>query len=154
MRVIFLDFDGVLNVDTDEPDTGGELWTERWLDETLVRRLARLVEQSSARVVISSSWRQRRTLAQLEAMLAKRGFGGGVHSVTPRLPRPAEGERLVRASEIAAWLDTHADVSAFVILDDDRDFGPLSARHVRTDSSVGLTEEDVRRAMEFLESAT
>lgn len=61
---------------------------------------------------------------------------------------------MVRASEIAAWLDTHADVSAFVILDDDRDFGPLSARHVRTDSSVGLTEEDVRRAMEFLESAT
>jgi hypothetical protein len=154
MRVIFLDFDGVLNVDTDEPDTSGELWTERWLDERLVGRLAHLVAQSGARVVISSSWRQRRTLAELEAMLALRGYGGGVHSVTPRLPRPAEGEHLVRASEIAAWLDAHAEVSAFVILDDDRDFGPLTARHVRTDSAVGLTEEDVRRALHLLGDTT
>jgi hypothetical protein len=44
MRVIFLDFDGVLNVDSDEPDVDGELWTERWLDEVLVGRLAHLVE--------------------------------------------------------------------------------------------------------------
>jgi hypothetical protein len=100
--------------------------------------------------VISSSWRRRRTLAELETMLALRGYRGGVHDVTPRLPRPVEGERLVRASEIAAWLAAHGDVRAFVILDDERDFGTLAARHVRTDASVGLTDEDVRRALALL----
>lgn len=151
MRVIFLDFDGVLNADTDDVEEADELWTEAWLDPTLVARLAQLVEATSAVVVISSSWRQRRTQAELAHFLALRGYAGGVLDVTPRLPRPEEGERLVRAAEVRAWLDAQADIDSFVILDDDEDFGPLSARHVRIDSKVGLTSADVRAAMAILE---
>jgi hypothetical protein len=150
MRVIFLDFDGVLNTTADEPDVSGELWTEAWLDEALVARLARLVEATEATVVLSTSWRQRRSREELAAMLGLRGYAGGVHDVTPRLPRPAEGERLVRASEITAWLATHPDVRSFVILDDHTEFGDLSAQHVAIDPAVGLTDADVRRALTLL----
>lgn len=76
MRIIFLDFDGVLNADTAEADESSELWTASWLDTVMVGRLARLVESTGASIVISSSWRQRRSQAELS------------HT------RPPEGDRL------------------------------------------------------------
>jgi hypothetical protein len=157
MRVIFLDFDGVLNTNASvgmavpsEGQIGDELWTAAWLDRTLVARLAGLVAQTAAVLVISSSWRLRRSREELATMLAERGGAIDVVDVTPRLPRPPEGERLVRASEIAAWLDRHPEVSTFVILDDHADFGLLAGRHVHVDPAVGLTDEDVQRAIEVL----
>jgi HAD domain in Swiss Army Knife RNA repair proteins len=150
MRIVFLDFDGVLNADTAEVDTSSEMWSAAWLDATMVARMARLVQEANARVVVSSSWRQRRSREELESILAERGFTQGVHDVTPRLPRPPEGERFIRANEIAAWLATHPDVTEFVILDDDPELGDLAARHVHVDSTRGLTDEDVSRAMTIL----
>jgi hypothetical protein len=150
MRIIFLDFDGVLNADMAEPDESRELWTASWLDAAMVGRLARLVERTGARIVISSSWRQRRSQEELRALLAARGYVGDVFDITPRHQRPPEGERLVRAGEIAAWLAAHPEVTSFVILDDDEDFGPLAAQHVRIDAHVGLTDADVLRAHSVL----
>lgn len=150
MRVVFLDFDGVLNATTGDVDDGGELWTASWLDPTMVGRLAHVVAETRAAVVVSSSWRQRRSVAELDAILAQRGYAGGVLDVTPRLPRPAEGEHHVRANEITAWLADHPDVESFVILDDEEDLATLSRCHVRTDPATGLTETDVERAIAIL----
>ena len=86
MRVLFLDFDGVLNAETDVVDDAVELWTAAWLEPTMVARLARIVEKGAATVVVSSSWRQRRSIDELSAMLAERGDVGGVYDVTTRLP--------------------------------------------------------------------
>jgi hypothetical protein len=150
MRVVFLDFDGVLNARTTEADDACEMWSAAWLDEVMVHRLASLVERTRAEVVVSSSWRQRRSPEELAAILEERGFSGGVFDVTSRLPRPPEGERLVRAAEIRAWLAHHPDVRSFVILDDEADFGELADRHVRTDPDVGLSSSDVARASAIL----
>ncbi|MBN8615980.1 MAG: hypothetical protein J0L92_35645 [Deltaproteobacteria bacterium] len=79
MRVIFLDFDGVLNADTgDDRDASvvDELWSAAWLDSVMVARLSDLTDRGAACVVISSSWRQRRSREELSAMLASLGFGG------------------------------------------------------------------------------
>jgi hypothetical protein len=108
------------------------------------------VEVTGAHLVISSSWRRRRSRAELSAILAERGYTGGIFDVTPRHGRPPEGERLVRAGEITAWLASHPEVTSFVILDDDADFGPLASRHVRTDAAAGLTDGDVARACSIL----
>lgn len=150
MHIIFLDFDGVLNADTAEADESEELWTASWLDTAMVGRLARLVESTGALIVISSSWRQRRSQAELRAILAAHGYVGDIFDVTPRHLRPPEGERFVRAGEIAAWLAAHPEVESFVILDDDEEFGPLAAKHVRVDAHVGLTDADVLRAHSLL----
>lgn len=150
MRVVFLDFDGVLNRETDAIDEEAELWTAAWLESDLVERLARLVASTGAKVVVSSSWRQRRSLAELADMLAERGYPGGVHDVTARLPRSDEGEQHVRAAEIAAWLTAHPEVASWIILDDERDLGPLAHRHVWTDPSVGLSEQNLAEARALL----
>lgn len=154
MRVIFLDFDGVLNADTNDADVPlvGELWSADWLDREMVARLSDLAMRGGACVVISSSWRQRRSRDELAAILASAGFTGELRDVTPRLPRPPSGERFVRMEEVAAWLASATDVEAFVILDDDQEFGALSDRHVRTDSRVGLTSADVERALRILDA--
>ena len=60
MRVVFLDFDGVLNTDTEEGfSADGELWSAAWLEPVLVMRLSELCARADASVVISSSWRAR-----------------------------------------------------------------------------------------------
>jgi hypothetical protein len=150
MRVVFLDFDGVLNRETDAIDEESELWTAAWLETDLVERLARLVASTGAKVVVSSSWRQRRSQAELADILAERGYPGGVHDVTARLPRSEEGEQHVRATEIAAWLTAHPEVASWIILDDERDLGPLAHRHVWTDPSVGLSEQNLAEARALL----
>jgi hypothetical protein len=152
VRVIFLDFDGVLNADTDDGDSAAvdELWSAAWLDRAMVERLSDLAQRGGARVVISSSWRQRRSREELAEMLASLGFDGEVIDITPRLPRPESGERTVREQEVKAWLDAHGGVESFVILDDDQEFGALSDHHVRTDSKVGLTARDVEHALAIL----
>ena len=151
VRVVFVDFDGVLNAEaaTDEP-IGAELWSADWLDADMVARLSDLVARAEASVVISSSWRGRRSSGELAAMLASRGYRGDVVGVTPRLPRPPEGERFVRMAEVEAWLAAHPEVVSFVILDDEHDFGALSANHVRTDPRVGLTDADTAMALAIL----
>jgi hypothetical protein len=150
MRVIFLDFDGVLNVATDAIDDSRELWTASWLETPLVQRLAALVAATGANVVISSTWRRRRSINELRDILAAHGYEGGILDVTPRHARPPEGERLVRAAEIGAWLHGHPEATSFVIIDDEEDFGPLASKHVRVDPSVGLTDADVARARAIL----
>ncbi len=145
MRIVFLDFDGVLNaIDDDAPPRDAPLWTAAWLEPHLVARLNAIVHATGAHVVVSASWRVHRTCAALAAMLADRGFTGRVIDVTPQLAVPG------RAREIAAWLRANSSVTAYVILDDDHDFAELDARVVRTSASVGLTDADVARAVALL----
>ena len=51
-KVIFLDIDGVLNDEGEEREKGV------YIDETRVQRLASIVEQTGAEIVLSSSWRR------------------------------------------------------------------------------------------------
>ncbi len=150
MKVIFLDFDGVLNRETDEAPAVDELWTEAWLDAVLVRRLANMVTRTGAHVVVSSSWRLRRSATELERILARAGCACRIVDVTPRLARGECAESEVRGREIARWLEEHPEVSAYVALDDEPSLGPVAERHVRTDPEVGLSGEDVERACAIL----
>jgi hypothetical protein len=150
MKVIFLDFDGVLNNDSPEMEHSLELWAVSWLEPALVGRLATLVERTGAKVVVTSSWRQRRSKKELHDILAGCGFSEGIFDVTPRLPRGAEGERLAREREIMAWLELHPEVLSFVILDDKDEFQMLAPNLVHIDGKAGLSDADVTRAHAIL----
>lgn len=153
MKVVFLDVDGVLN-SAAYLYAAERAWPEGTpfegnqhleLDPPAVARLNRIVRESGAKVVISSSWRFGNTPAEMQEILRRRGFEGEVVGDTPR-----DGHGAVRGLEIQAWLDGHPGVESFVILDDDSDMAHLAPRHVRTRFSDGLLDEHVDAALAAL----
>jgi hypothetical protein len=136
-RVIFLDIDGVLAPIREWYRYGD-------LDRACVERLNEIVAAAGADVVVSSTWRHGKTVAELQALLAAEGFVGSVLDTTPRDMRGAS-----RGDEIAAWLAAH-DVGGYVIIDDHADMGALRTRLVQTHPAHGLRAVDVPRAIAIL----
>jgi HAD domain in Swiss Army Knife RNA repair proteins len=136
-RVIFLDIDGVLAP------------IRRWdrygdLDPACIQVLNEIVTRGGADVVVSSTWRYSKTVAELQEMLAAQGFTGCVLDKTPTGPPGAD-----RGQEIAAWLAEHA-VGGYVIVDDHVDVGELRTHLVQTQSAHGLQPADGARAIAML----
>ena len=161
MRVLFLDFDGVLNSlawihstqgkrRADESDIEFEA---RDISPKAVRRLNKIIVRTGAKVVVSSSWRKLHALEDLQAILKLRGFVGEIIDVTPSLWRSLEGKRLYRGDEIQAWLDAHPEVSRFAITDDESDMCHLKHRLVKTSMDKGIQDHHVERLCALLEEA-
>jgi hypothetical protein len=159
MRIVFLDFDGVLNSHEYMRRLGtlGEPVDVAGLDPEAVARLNRLVSEGCAEVVISSSWRHGRTLDELRAILTAAGFTGEVVGKTPDCAHKPEGglwHGAMRGNEVQTWLDLaplyDVWVAQFVIVDDDSDMAHLADRHVKTRFDTGLTDADVDRAVKML----
>jgi hypothetical protein len=136
-RVVFLDIDGVL-APIRRWDRYGEL------EPACIEVLNEIVASARADVVISSTWRHGRTVAELQAMLEAKGFTGRVVDKTPTGAPGAE-----RGDEIAAWLAEHA-MGGYVIIDDHVDMGELRTELVLTHPGRGLQPADARRAIEIL----
>lgn len=160
MKIVFLDFDGVLNSRAFFRANKGkgatnELGEAGAIDPKAVAKLNRLLDETMAVVVVSSSWRCAYSQAKLGEILSLRGFTGLVIGVTPDLTTTSEdGLHLAkeRGDEIRQWLDdnTHFDVTSFVVLDDNGDMRAVRDRFVQTDFDTGLTDERVERCIEIL----
>jgi hypothetical protein len=135
--VIFLDIDGVL-APIGRWDRYGDL------DPACIRVLNEIVACGEADVVVSSTWRHGKTVAELQDMLATEGFAGCVLDKTPTDMAGAS-----RGEEIAAWLAEHP-VGGYVIIDDHTDMGELHAHLVLTHPAHGLQPADVPRALAML----
>jgi hypothetical protein len=162
VRIIFLDMDGVMNSmrfrSSDEAHVGfGIGFGASQIDPKACVLLDKLVEDADAHIVISSSWRHIWGHEEIGKMLEDRGFQhrGRVIGATPR------GRTGSRGEEVQAWLDLDRErraveperspITAYVILDDDSDFaGELREHFVHTDQEVGLTKDDVKRALKIL----
>jgi hypothetical protein len=136
-RVVFLDIDGVL-APIRQWDRYGDL------DSACIRVLNEIVARGGADVVVSSTWRYGKSIAELQAMLDSEGFAGRVLDKTPTGAPGAD-----RGEEIAAWLAAHA-VEGYVIIDDHADMGDLHARLVQTQPAHGLQPADAPRAIATL----
>ena len=154
MKIIFLDFDGVL--------VNKKSWYVRTpngeaeADPDCIAALNLITDATGARIVISSSWRIGQTLLRLKAILFQWHATGKVVSKTPSTPIPigspiAPG--MTRGKEIDAWLksqDRYA-IDSFVILDDDGDMHPHLMRLVQTHFDYGLTKSHAQMAIRILE---
>lgn len=144
MKVIFLDFDGVvINMEACRNDNKP--------DKINIDSLNTLIERSKAKIVISSSWRIG-GLSYASGMLKTWGIKGEVIGCTPYLPYI---ENETRGTEIQQWLDAGRElleepVESFVILDDDSDMGNLLPFLVRSTFEKGFLPEHVDKAMEIL----
>jgi len=159
MKIVFLDFDGVLNswaffemtkgARAEEGITDLERWVRK-VDPAAVAELDRICTTAGADVVVSSTWRQLHALADLRQILERRGFTGRIIGKTPRLP-PHGVRSCPRGLEIQEWLDaTRRPVESFVILDDDNDMEHLIDRLVLTSFRTGLTAGDADKAINVL----
>ncbi len=150
MKVIFLDFDGVLVI----PQTRGQSGMRSVADPNCVAALNSILTITGAFIVVSSSWRGT-ILSTLKDTL--NGWGvtpGKVLDVTPRL-RETGKPSVPRGREIQAWLDSpvaarRGGVEQFVILDDGDDMGHLLPRLVQTNYHDGLTLERAELAINLL----
>lgn len=133
MKVIFLDIDGVLNVYGEGRDKYGS-----GFHTPLVENLRYIIEQTDAKIVISSTWRFN-GLQEMKDMWRDRGLPGDVIDITPDkydelvICSSIDYEKVLRGHEIQYWLDTHNDIESYVIIDDDTDFLPSQKNNfVRT----------------------
>jgi len=159
MKVIFLDFDGVLNVIPQGHDDFGGIFHPEF-----VENLKRIIEETGAKLIISSSWRHM-GLEKLHMMWEHRGYPGEIIGITPDLWRNVVGEdfheKMQRGHEIQAILDQYYQITDYVILDDDDDM-LISQRgnFVKTSCNInhpdcidigyGLTKECANRAIRIL----
>lgn len=160
MKVIFLDIDGVLNSE--------KFWTEisqsgRWIkaekegrnrdeqsalaniDRNAVDLLNRIVKETDAEIVISSTWKND---INLPYKLRYMGLIKPYYGITPY------SNTRHRGTDIELWLDLYKEDNTeikYVILDDDTDMlEEQMPFFIHTDFRVGLTEQDVKKAIEIL----
>jgi hypothetical protein len=139
--ILFLDFDGVLHGD---PCNDKALLFGRLPPLEAVLRDAPLVK-----IVISSTWRDRRSLRELQEFFSP-DIAGRIVGVTPRsrdFPDLAEviGPTYQRSIEIEAWLRASPQWwSNWLALDDKRHwFRPFSKNLLCCDPRIGLSDENI-----------
>lgn len=162
MKAVFLDFDGVITT----LESGWNLCPKK------MRLLGKILQATDAKIVISSSWR-RFSLDETLKFIS----GGSIHSkgnpfpycdkvvgITDRMYafsyndpiNERRGKRpnylIPRGVEIDRWLKVNGhDVENYVILDDDDDMLYCQRSHfIQTDAYKGLSEDDVKKAIEIL----
>jgi hypothetical protein len=165
MKIVFLDVDGVLNsahwwkVRTGVPEEANKAdYAHYSIDPSAVLRLNRLLDESGAVCVLSSTWRTMYPLPDMQSHLVRRGFTGRLLGATPnhashKMVKDERGRWTRRGNEIQAWLNMLGPKNqpgSFVILDDDDDMAHLANRLVKTKFDHGLTDENVNEALEVL----
>ena len=166
-KIIFLDFDGVLNTEYYQnylcyqglayQDESGALF-----DPETIKQLERIVDATNAKIVIESSWKYL-GLEAMQEMWTVRQLPGQVIDITPSSVSdqwllsanlddidPAMGH--CKGMEIASWLANHAGPNAhYVIIDDEFVILDSQLPHfILTNPYDGITEELADKAISIL----
>ena len=149
MKVIFLDFDGVITI------------PPKWhIQANKIKYIKKIVDATGAKIVVSSSWRRENVKETINDMIGK----------TKRCPRNKMLYWLIdniydvtswfsdkkyngtgRGGEIQTWLNNHLDVDNYVIIDDDGDMLDSQLFHfVQTNFEDGITELETNWAIKIL----
>ena len=116
LKVIFLDIDGVLCT---QPLWKPEIMAPDGYSEfnaTCVLHLNALVEQTGASIILTSSRRLNKSVAEFQGILQRRGCRG---EILGKVDEATEPTGTSRASELEGWLHRHGEPARYVILDDD-----------------------------------
>lgn len=152
MKVIFLDFDGVI--------TSKNGYS---LDPEKMELVKRICDETDAYIVVSSSWR-RFTLEDtiksitevcdslpVPFLMPERIIG-----VTPRMyafkyVNPKKHFIVPRGYEIERYLEEHKDIEKYVIIDDEDDMLLCQKPFfIKINSKSGISEKDVEKAIKLL----
>lgn len=150
-KVIFLDFDGVLNTEYYQGllQFQGKQWQDEhgaFFDPKAVRQLKRIIDATGADIVVVSSWKYL-GLEAMRELWRIRNLPRRIIDITPSLTgNSSKGE------EIAAWLSEYATPDThYVIIDDE--YVVLDSQipyFIWTNPYEGLIEEQANRAILIL----
>lgn len=143
MKVIFLDFDGVITT-----------LESRWnIDSEKCKLVKRICDETGAKIVISSSWRKS-NLEYTMKQFSKESFllYDYVIDVTKRLSISGSASITIpRGVEILEYIESHDSITNYVILDDDTDMLLWQRNHfVHTNTYEGINEKNVEQAIKIL----
>ena len=162
-RIIFLDFDGVLNTARNiaRLRAEGKPLSDEFgylFDAEAVANLQNIIGQTDAEIVVSSSWKFE-GLERMRQLWQVRRLPGRLLDITPDYLScvggidPSNPDSFVgKGNEIKAWLERHAAMDCrYVILDDTPDI-LVSQRpnFLRINDECGITAADAQRAIEIL----
>lgn len=161
MKFIFLDIDGVLNSENWFKEHSADIKASSGflhrgmseLDPAALTRLRKIVNETGAHLVLSSSWRYLHPLHEIESMFAGLGFSNLMfYDYTPR-----SKDNRRRGEEIAEWIQKFKETTTnlelqYVILDDDSDMlFEQKPFFVHTSWATGLTDMDVEIALNMFD---
>ena len=150
-KVIFLDFDGVLNSERylEESYSRGVA-----LDPTRLALLRELVYATDSRIVLTTSWREHWSIVGFLCDDVGNEISRLFHDAGMYIDDKTPGRLRNRYEEIAAWLQEHPEVKQYVVLDDEPyEEGILRGHFVLTcglRDRRGLDEDDVKKALRIL----
>jgi len=147
VRVIFLDFDGVIV-------PFAKKYQKRrpaLVSAEAVTCLNAVIKETGAKLVITSSWRKFAPIEKLDECVKKWGVVGDVVGKTVSLNKS-------RGKEIADWLQGAPEffhlldpIESYVILDDEEDMDPVKDHLVKVQNPVlGLLMSEALQAIEIL----
>lgn len=153
MKIIFLDFDGVMDTSyydhilSKEGKPGNDEYGAVF-DPYCIRNLKRIIEETEADIVVSSSWKYLMSYQDFLNMWKDRGLPGFITDVTPN---PVD--RRKRGDEIDAWIEECKTECQYVIIDDleANNFNEHQIpRLLIVNPFFGLDEETAERAIQIL----
>ena len=161
-NVIFLDIDGVLNSNFWNDSHQKEISDGTLIDIEKIRLLSKLVKNTNAKIILHSGWRfwfnsklepTRKESINLSRLLQQEGIA--IDGMTPDFSteeiRKSKKFSLVKSSEILVWLSEHKEIDKWIVIDDlDLHNPEIEAHQIKTDSSIGLTIENVQKAEKLL----
>lgn len=116
MRIIFLDVDGCINHYKTKEYLRIEPFDYRGIDDTLVKRLAKIVKYTRAKIVLISDWGvfggNSMHMLYLKDKLSKNGIN--IYNIIDWSQYHAS----MRAEAIIDWLKDHPKVKHYAIIDD------------------------------------
>jgi hypothetical protein len=120
-------------------------WREECcLDPLAVGILGRILKETGAKVVISSSWRLGVRWQLFNKMFAAYDLPEVVVGRTAHIG-------LMRGVDILHWLEGMSDIEQYIIIDDSSDMLPeQKSRLVHVKGDVGLGYKDYKKAVELL----
>ena len=161
-KIIFLDFDGVLNnlplifkANEDFPDANytDDDYSKAMIGEEFVQKVNQITDATGADIVLSTSWRRIYGIDLLREWLKEKGLKADVIGETPTQDH-CGFQFGTRGGEILEWMAVMDFDGPFVILDDlhksEFSLPTLPAHFVQTKMAKGLTDENVEQAIKIL----
>ena len=161
MNIIFLDIDGVLNCQdyyrSDRYNRENSTYPLSEIDPFRIELLNDIVNQTGAKVVLSSSWRHNRTIEEMMGILNECGFKGEIIDFTPC----SRCSMCFRGNEIQKWIENNKELlgkpyhqfNTYVIIDDDSDMLYWQRNNFyHCDGYSGLTPNMAYKIINFFKS--